>query len=153
MGRTARPLLATSRGAAPIGGPGAPPLRDRVEQRGVDDHVFPDVLEFPLAELFKNRDYRGSIHFFFDIGNENYPAYFAFPGLDVGPYEEVLGGLHHVAISVTPEQFDRLVAKVQAADIDVLIVDGTSAYFPGPDGERIELLSYPLNDVYGTIVG
>ena len=31
--------------------------------------------------------------------------------------------------------------------------DGTSAYFPGPDGERLELLSYPLNDMYGTIVG
>jgi catechol 2,3-dioxygenase-like lactoylglutathione lyase family enzyme len=115
--------------------------------------VFQDVLESPLAELFKNRADRGSNHFFFDIGNGNYPAYLAFPGLDVGPYEEVFGGLHHVAISETPEQFGRLVTKVQAADIDVLIVDGTSAYFPGPDGERIALLSYPLNDMYGTIVG
>jgi catechol 2,3-dioxygenase-like lactoylglutathione lyase family enzyme len=153
MGRTTRPLLATSRGAAPIGGPGAPPLRDRVEQRGADDHVFQHALESPLAELFENRAYRDPTHFFFDIGNENCPAYSVFPGLDVGPYEEVLGGLHRVAISVTPEQFDRLVAKVQAADIDVLIVDGTSAYFPGPEGEQIELLSYPLNDMCGTIVG
>ena len=111
-----------------------------------------DLLEFPLAELFENRDYRGSTHFFFDIGNGNYLAYFDFPGLDVGPYREVLGGLHHIAISVTPETFDRLVAKVRAAGVEVHLVDGTSAYFPGPDGERIELLSYALDDMYGTVV-
>jgi len=103
--------------------------------------------------LFENRDYRGSTHFFFDIGNGNYLAYFDFPGLELGEYAEVLGGLHHIAISVTPGQFDRLVAKVRAAGIEVHEVGGTSAYFPGPDGERLELLSYPLNDMYGTIVG
>ncbi len=113
---------------------------------------YQDLLEFPLAELFENRDYRGSTHFFFDVGNGNYLAYFDFPGLDLGAYREVLGGLHHIAISVTPEQFERLVGKVEAAGIATHIVDGTSAYFPGPDGERLELLSYPLDDMYGTIV-
>jgi len=29
-------------------------------------------------------------------------AYFDFPGLELGDYKEVLGGLHHIAISVTP---------------------------------------------------
>jgi len=114
---------------------------------------FQDLLEFPLVELFENRDYRGSTHFFFDIGHGNYLAYFDFPGLDLGHYREVLGGLHHIAISVTPEQFERLVAKVRDAGIEVHVVNGDSAYFPGPDGERIELLSYPLHDMYGTIVG
>jgi len=114
---------------------------------------YQDLLEFPLAELFENRDYRGSTHFFFDIGNGNYLAYFDFPGLELGEYAEVLGGLHHIAISVTPEQFERLVAKIRAAGIDVHVVNGDSAYFPGPDGERLELLSYPLHDMYGTVVG
>jgi catechol 2,3-dioxygenase-like lactoylglutathione lyase family enzyme len=114
---------------------------------------YQDLLEFPLVELFENRDYRGSTHFFFDVGHGNYLAYFDFPGLDVGEYHEVLGGLHHIAISVTPAQFERLVGKVQAAGIETLIVDGSSAYFRGPDGERLELLSYPLNDMYGTVVG
>ncbi len=113
---------------------------------------YQDVLGFPLAELFENRDYRGSTHFFFDVGHGNYLAYFDFPGLDLGEYREVLGGLHHVAISVTSEQFDRLVARVEAAGIETHIVGGTSAYFPGPDGERLELLTYPLDDMYGTIV-
>jgi len=120
-------------------------------ERTID--FFQGLLEFPLAELFENRDYRGSTHFFFDIGHGNYLAYFDFPGLDLGAYREVLGGLHHVAISVTPEQFERLVAKVQAAGVEVHVVNGDSAYFPGPDGERIELLSYPLDNMYGTVVG
>jgi catechol 2,3-dioxygenase-like lactoylglutathione lyase family enzyme len=114
---------------------------------------YQDLLEFPLAELFENRDYRGSTHFFFDIGNGNYLAYFDFPGLDLDPYAEVLGGAHHIAISVTPEQFDRLVDKIRTAGIEVHIVNGDSAYFPGPDGERLELLSYPLHDMYGNVVG
>jgi catechol 2,3-dioxygenase-like lactoylglutathione lyase family enzyme len=116
-------------------------------------NFYQDVLEFPLVELFENRDYRGSTHFFFDVGNGNYLAYFDFPGLDLGAYREVLGGLHHIAISVTPEQWDRLVGKLDAAGVETHIVGGTSVYFPGPDGERLELLSYPLNDMYGTIVG
>ena len=113
---------------------------------------YQDLLEFPLAELFENRDYKGSTHFFFDIGNGNYLAYFDFPGLELGPYREVLGGLHHIAISVTPEQWERLVAKLRAAGVDVHVVNDDSAYFSGPDGERLELLSYPLNDMYGTVV-
>jgi catechol 2,3-dioxygenase-like lactoylglutathione lyase family enzyme len=115
-------------------------------------HFFQDLLEFPLVELFENRDYRGSTHLFFDIGHDNYLAYFDFPGLELGDYTEVLGGLHHIAISVTREQWDRLVAKLQAAGIETQIVNGESAYFSGPDGERLELLTYPLNDMYGTVV-
>ena len=68
---------------------------------------YQDVLGFPLTELIENRDYPGSSHFFFDIGNSNLLAFFDFPGLDVGPYAEVLGGLHHMAISVEPERWQR----------------------------------------------
>ena len=46
---------------------------------------YQDVLEFPLTELFENRDYQGSTHFFFDIGNGNLLAFFDFPGLGLGP--------------------------------------------------------------------
>ena len=70
---------------------------------------YQDVLGFPLTELIENRDYPGSSHFFFDIGNGNLLAFFDFPGLDVGPYAEVLGGLHHLAISVEPERWQALV--------------------------------------------
>lgn len=113
---------------------------------------YQDLLEFPLVELFENRDYRGSTHFFFDVGHDNYLAFFDFPGLDLTPYREVLGGLHHIAISVSPETWKRLVAKLEAAGIETHIVNDSSAYFPGPDGERLELLTFPLSDMYGTIV-
>ncbi|HEV3264349.1 MAG TPA: VOC family protein [Acidimicrobiales bacterium] len=113
---------------------------------------YQDLLEFPLVELFENRDYRGSTHFFFDVGHDNYLAFFDFPGLELGQYREVLGGLHHIAISVTPDRWEQLIFKLEAAGVETHIVNGSSAYFPGPDGERLELLSLPLNDMYGTVV-
>ena len=64
---------------------------------------YQGLLGFPLTELFENRDYPGSTHFFFDIGNGNALAFFDFPGLDLGPYAEVLGGHHHLAISDAPQ--------------------------------------------------
>ena len=51
---------------------------------------YQDLLEFPLTELIENRDYPGSSHFFFDIGNGNLLAFFDFPGLGVGPYADCL---------------------------------------------------------------
>ncbi|HEX5095284.1 MAG TPA: VOC family protein, partial [Acidimicrobiia bacterium] len=76
---------------------------------------YQDLLEFPLTDMFENRDYRGSTHFFFDIGNGNALAFFDFPGLGLGPYAEVLGGLQHLAISVAPDTWSRLKDKLDAA--------------------------------------
>ena len=78
---------------------------------------YQDVLGFPLTELIENRDYPGSSHFFFDIGNGNLLAFFDFPGLDVGPYAEVLGGLHHMAISVEPARWEKLVERLTEAGV------------------------------------
>ena len=114
---------------------------------------YQGVLEFPLTELFENRDYSGSTHFFFDIGNGNSLAFFDFPGLDLGGYAEVLGGLHHLAISVEPDTWERLRTKLEDADITTTVIGGSSMYLTGPDGERIELISDPLGEMYGTQVG
>src|SRR5262245_349095 len=113
---------------------------------------YQEVLEFPLTEIFENRDYQGSNHFFFDIGHGNLLAFFDFPGLDVGPYAEVLGGLHHIAISVTPEKWGRLKANLEDAGVPYQSESETSIYFPGPDGERLELICDPLGEMYGTKV-
>src|ERR1044072_283833 len=69
---------------------------------------YQDRLEFPLTEIFENRDYAGSNHFFFDIGHGNLLAFFDLPGLDLGPDAEVMGGLHHLAISVSQEEWEHL---------------------------------------------
>ena len=113
---------------------------------------FQDVLEFPLTEMIENRDYAGSTHFFFDIGNGNLLAFFDFPGLDVGPYAEVLGGLHHMAISVEPERWRHLVDKLDQAGVEHEVHSEVSVYFRDPDGARIELISDPLGEMYGTEV-
>ena len=113
---------------------------------------YQEVLEFPLTELFENRDYQGSTHFFFDIGNGNALAFFDMPGLDLGPYAEVLGGLHHLAISVEPARWERLRANLEAAGVATESMSGTSLYFAGPDGERLELIADPLGEMYGSPV-
>jgi catechol 2,3-dioxygenase-like lactoylglutathione lyase family enzyme len=110
---------------------------------------YQDLLEFPLTELIENRDYPGSSHFFFDIGNGNLLAFFDFPGLDVGPYAEVLGGLHHVAISVEPERWRHLVDKLESAGVEHAVHSDVSVYFRDPDGARVELIADPLGEMYG----
>jgi catechol 2,3-dioxygenase-like lactoylglutathione lyase family enzyme len=113
---------------------------------------YQELLEFPLTEIFENRDYAGSNHFFFDIGEGNLLAFFDLPGLDLGPYAEVLGGLHHVAISVTPDKWDHLRGKLDAAGVPYVVESEKSIYFRDPDGARLELLADPLGEMYGTKV-
>jgi catechol 2,3-dioxygenase-like lactoylglutathione lyase family enzyme len=114
---------------------------------------YQELLEFPLTEIFENRDYKGSNHFFFDIGHGNLLAFFDFPGLELGPYAEVLGGLHHIAISVEPDRWAHLKAKLDAAGTGYHEAGGSSIYLSDPDGARVELISDPLLNMYGHQVG
>jgi glyoxylase I family protein len=111
---------------------------------------YQDVLGFPLVELFENRDYEGSSHFFFDIGAGNMLAFFDFPGLGLVPVPEGLGGVQHVAISVTPETFEMLKGKLTAAGVEYIGPDRgikESVYFKDPDGIQVELIRQPLMEV------
>jgi catechol 2,3-dioxygenase-like lactoylglutathione lyase family enzyme len=125
-----------------------------VVARDVEETVrfYQDLLEFPLTDIFENRDHKGSNHFFFDIGNDNLLAFFDFPGLDLGPYAEVLGGLHHIAISVEPEKWEHLRRKLDEAGVEYLHESDTSIYFRDPNGARLELIADPLGEMYGTKV-
>lgn len=113
---------------------------------------YQDLLGFPLTELIENRDYPGSSHFFFDIGNGNLLAFFDFPGLDVGPYQEVLGGLHHIAISVEPAKWAKLRTQLTEAGVELIEHSEVSLYFRDPDGARLELIADPLGEMYGNHV-
>ncbi len=64
----------------------------------------------------------------------------------------MLGGLHHLAISVEPERWERLREKLAAAGVPVQVESGVSLYFRDPDGARIELLADPLGEMYGSRV-
>ncbi|GAA0443364.1 glyoxalase [Actinoplanes capillaceus] len=111
---------------------------------------YQDLLGFPLTELIENRDYPGSSHFFFDIGNGNLLAFFDLPGLDLDPYAEVLGGLHHMAISVARDRWTELIQRLTDAGVEHTVHSGVSVYFRDPDGARIELIADPLGQMYGT---
>jgi catechol 2,3-dioxygenase-like lactoylglutathione lyase family enzyme len=113
---------------------------------------YQGLLGFPLIDMFENRDLPGSTHFFFDVGNGNTIAFFDLPGVDVGPYAEVFGGLHHLAISMDPARWQEIRAEMDAQGVDYLLESGTSIYFRDPDGARIELIADPLGEMYGNRV-
>ena len=99
------------------------------------------------SELVENRDYKGSSHFFFDLGNQTLLGFFDFPGLGLQPGVESIGSVQHIAISVPRDRWEQLRAKLDAADVtyfgpDQGIVE--SMYFKDPDGIQVELLSDPL---------
>jgi catechol 2,3-dioxygenase-like lactoylglutathione lyase family enzyme len=114
---------------------------------------YQGVLEFPLVEMFENRDLGGSTHFFFDLGLGNLIAFFDLPGVDLSAYAEVLGGLHHLAISVEPTRWQHLKDNLDEHGIVYAHMDGSSLYFNDPDGARLELISDPLREMYGLTVG
>jgi catechol 2,3-dioxygenase-like lactoylglutathione lyase family enzyme len=111
---------------------------------------YQGLLGFPLVEIFENRDYKGSTHLFFDIGHDNSLAFFDFPGLGLGPYAEVLGGLHHIAISVDPQAWATARSKLDHAGVPYHIDSDISMYFSDPDGARLELIAEELGSLYGT---
>lgn len=65
----------------------------------------------------------------------------------------MLGGLHHIAISVEPERWQHLKAKLDAAGVGYHEESGSSIYMTDPDGARVELIADRLKTMYGNDVG
>lgn len=103
---------------------------------------YQEFLGFPLVELVENRDYAGSSHFFFDIGNRNLLGFFDFPGHEHPPFTETIGGVQHIAISVSAEQFAAARERLDEAGVEYLGPDRgveDSLYFRDPNGVGLEL--------------
>src|SRR5215210_3453215 len=90
--------------------------------RDVEETIrfYQELIGFPLVELVENRDYAGSSHFFFDIGNGNLLGFFDFPGHDHPPFSETIGGVQHLAISVSADQLLAAKEKLDAAQVEYL---------------------------------
>src|SRR5213078_3137235 len=79
---------------------------------------YQDVLGFPLVELVENRDYPGSSHFFFDLGNQTLLGFFDFPGLGLDPGVESIGSVQHIAISSPPDRWEQVRERLDAAGVE-----------------------------------
>ena len=122
--------------------------------RDVEETIefFQGFLGFPLVELVENRDYQGSSHFFFDLGNGNLLGFFDFPGHDHEPYKETIGALQHLALSVSDDAFAALKQKLDDAGIEYLGPDRgveDSLYIRDPNGLGIELYREQLGKFEG----
>jgi len=122
--------------------------------RDVEETIgfYQGFLGFPLVELVENRDYQGSSHFFFDLGNGNLLGFFDFPGHDHEPYKETIGALQHLAISVGDAEFRALKQKLDDAGTDYLGPDRgveDSLYIRDPNGLGIELYREELGKFEG----
>jgi glyoxylase I family protein len=122
--------------------------------RDVEETIrfYQDVLGFPLVELVENRDYAGSSHFFFDVGNGNLLGFFDFPGHDHPPFSETIGGVQHIALSVASEQFRAARERFDARAIEYLGPDRgveNSLYVRDPNGVGIELYDEVLGQFEG----
>jgi glyoxylase I family protein len=116
---------------------------------------YHEFLGCPLVELVENRDYAGSNHFFFDIGNHNLLGFFDFPGYDHPAWQETIGGVQHLAISVTAEQFEAAKKRLETADVDYLGPDrgaDASMYFRDPNGVGLELYREDLGTFEGELL-
>jgi glyoxylase I family protein len=108
---------------------------------------YQGLLGFPLVELVENRDYNGSSHFFFDLGNSTLLGFFDFPGLGLQPGVESIGSVQHIAISTPRDRWEELRARLDEAGVKYFGPNegiAESMYLKDPDGIQIELLSDPL---------
>ncbi|MCW2598900.1 MAG: glyoxalase/bleomycin resistance protein/dioxygenase [Frankiales bacterium] len=108
---------------------------------------YQGLLGFPLVELVENRDYAGSSHFFFDLGNRTLLGFFDFPGLGLEPGIEAIGGVQHIAISTPRDRWEQIRDRLDEAGVTYVGPDRgikESMYLKDPDGIQIELLSDPL---------
>jgi glyoxylase I family protein len=113
---------------------------------------YQERLGFPLVELVENRDYQGSSHFFFDIGNGNLLGFFDFPGHPHPDFQETIGAVQHIALSQTAEAFAAMRATLDAAGISYIGPDrgiDNSLYIRDPNGVGIEFYREDLGRFEG----
>src|SRR4026209_2754334 len=78
---------------------------------------YQDVLGFPLVELVENRDYKGSSHFFFDLGNKTLLGFFDFPGLGPEPGGEPIGSVQTTASSAPRDRWEEIQKRLDDAGV------------------------------------
>lgn len=119
---------------------------------------YVDVLGMPLVHAMRvppglgtgpgnrgNPPYEEIRHYFFDMGNDSLLAFFEVPvGAEPPSNRNAVGGMQHVAFTVTCSRFDTIEARLDAAGIAhtprIEQLPGMQGmYFYDPNGIRLEM--------------
>lgn len=123
---------------------------------------YVDVLGMPLVHAMKvpaglgtgpknrgNPPYERVRHYFFDMGNDSLLAFFEIPkGEEPASNRNAIGGMQHVAFTVTKSRFDAILKKLEEREIPnsgaIPQLPGLlGVYFYDPNGIRLEFACQP----------
>ena len=134
---------------------------------------YVSVLGMPLVHAMKvppglgtgpknrgNPPYEEIRHYFFDMGNDSLMAFFEIPkGAEPHANRNAVGGMQHVAISVTRERFEDILRRLDENGVahsgPIEQLPGmVGVYFLDPNGIRVEFACQPSQgDEQGNISG
>ena len=132
---------------------------------------YVDVLGMPLVHVLKVREGLGSgpdnrgnppferiRHYFFDMGNDSLLAFFEIPkGQKPQGDRDAIGGMQHVAFTVTAQVFDDIQDRLTSMGVSFLgpitiLKTSKSIYFFDPNGIRLEATCLPATSDAGGVV-
>jgi glyoxylase I family protein len=129
-------------GSSPVGTGGVDHLALICSDLDATIEFYTQVIGMRLAKVVPNRDEPSSTHIFLDMGGGNMLAFFDFP--KKGPAKTVrgVGGMHHVALKGSPEQYAAVVKTARDRGIKHDVHGGEtkgSIYMRDPDDILVEV--------------
>lgn len=131
------------------------------DMKGTAD-FYVNVLGMPLVHAMKvppglgtgpknrgNPPYEEIRHYFFDMGNDSLMAFFEMPkGAEPHANRNAIGGMQHVAVSVTRERFEDILSRLESNGVPnsgpIEQLPGmVGVYFQDPNGIRLEFACQP----------
>jgi glyoxylase I family protein len=128
------------------------------EDMAITTAFYVDVLGMPLVHAMKvpaglgtgpgnrgNPPYEEIRHYFYDMGNDSLIAFFEIPkGEEPQSNRNAIGGMQHVAFTVTAKRFDEIERRLDERGIDhtprIPQLPGLlGIYFYDPNGIRLEM--------------
>ena len=133
---------------------------------------YVDVVGMPLVHAMKvppgvgvgpgnrgNPPYEEIRHYFFDMGNDSLLAFFEIPANEKPQTDrDAIGGMQHVAFTVTPERFEEIQSRLLRHRIDFdgpadILPGLQSVYFYDPNGIRLEACCQPAKGEQPEVIG
>ena len=152
----------TSAASAPLPTRGIHHLALTTEDMQMTTDFYVNVVGMPLVHAMKvppglgtgsgnrgNPPYEEIRHYFFDMGNDSLMAFFEIPkGEEPASNRNAIGGMQHVAISVTRARYEDILGRLERHGIEnsgsIEQLPGMGGvYFYDPNGIRLEFACQP----------